>query len=87
MIIEFLYTSKAGTLPRRVFVLKDTESYIEGLDMSLLSEGDISYISNTYKYVIPTSSTEKITLEGFKPEWNKAYRRYNKSKIVNLALS
>ena len=82
MILEFLYTSRSGTLPRKVFVLKETDLYIEGLDLSLLSESDINYITSTYKEVTPTSSSEKLILEGFKPEWDKAYRRYNRAKIA-----
>lgn len=82
MIKEFTYTSSNGTKSRKVFVIKENDVYIGGLDLNLLSEEDASTISNIYKDVIPTSDFKsKVALEGFNPDWMKAYRQFSKSKI------
>ena len=54
MIKEFTYTSSNGTKSRKVFVIKENDVYIGGLDLNLLSEEDASTISNIYKDVVPT---------------------------------
>ena len=38
------------------------------------------YILDIY---IPTDFKTKITLDGFNPDWVKAYRQYSKDKIKN----
>lgn len=82
MIKEFTYTSSNGTKSRKVFVIKENDVYIGGLDLNLLSKEDASTISNIYKDVVPTSDFKsKIVIEGFNPDWMKAYRQFTKSKI------
>ena len=82
MIKEFIYTSSNGTKPRKVFVIKENDSYIGGIDLSLLSPDDVTTITKLYKDVVPTSDFKfKVMLEGFNPDWVKAYRQYSKSKI------
>jgi len=82
MIREFTYTSSKGTRDRKVFVIKENDSYIEGIDLSLLSEEDAEFIKKNYKDFKPlTNKSEKVELEGFNPLWNKAYRQFSKLKI------
>lgn len=84
MVREFVYTSSNGTKSRKVFVIKENDAYIGGIDLSLLSPDDADTITKLYKDVVPTSDFKtKITLEGFNHDWVKAYRQYSKSKIVN----
>lgn len=84
MIKEFMYTSNSGTRNRKIFVIKENDSYIEGLDLSMLSNEDVTFITNTYKDFKPLQNrSDKIVLEGFNPSWNKAYRQFSKSKILN----
>lgn len=84
MIKEFTYTSSKGTKDRKVFVIKENSSVIEGIDLNLLSESDVKYITDSYKDFTPlTDFTQKIALEGFNPEWNKAYRRFKKSNFIS----
>jgi coproporphyrinogen III oxidase-like Fe-S oxidoreductase len=84
MVREFVYTSSNGTKSRKVFVIKENNNYIGGIDLNLLSSEDADTIMKLYKDVVPTSDFKtKITLEGFNPDWVKAYRQYSKSKIVN----
>lgn len=82
MIREFSYTSSSGTKDRKVFVIRETEKYIEGLDLTLLEEDSVKTITNKYKDIVPSNSKEtKVVLEDFNPDWNKAYRQFSKSKI------
>lgn len=83
MIREFTYTSSNGTKPRRVFVIKENDVYIGGIDLNLLSPEDAKFVETSYKDVIPTSDfNTKITLEGFNPSWVKAYRKFSKQKMM-----
>jgi hypothetical protein len=82
MIKEFMYTSHSGTKLRKVFVLKDTDTSIEGIDLNLLPQDVADFITKTYSDVKPvTDKNAKITLEGFNTIWNKAYRNFSKNKI------
>jgi hypothetical protein len=83
MIKEFNYTSSKGTNVRKVFVIKEGKSYLEGIDLTLLSEEDASLITERYKDFIPvdTNNKDKILLDEFNTSWNKAYRRFVKCKI------
>lgn len=82
MIREFTYTSSNGTKDRKVFVIKENAAYIGGIDLNLLPADEAEVITKLYKDVVPTSDFKaKITLEGFNPAWNKAYRQFSKSKI------
>lgn len=83
MIKEFTYTSSKGTKDRKVFVIKENSAVLEGIDLNLLSEPDAKLIADSYKDFTPlTDFTQKIALDGFNPDWNKAYRRFKKSNIV-----
>lgn len=82
MVKEFSYTSNKGTRDRKVFVIKETDHYLEGIDLTLLTQEDADFITSKYKDFKPLANRdEKITLEGFNPIWNKAYRQFSKSKI------
>lgn len=82
MIKEFSYTSSKGTRDRKIFVIKENDNYLEGIDLSLLTTEDADFITSTYKDFKPlTSREDKVELEGFNPAWNQAYRQFSKSKI------
>lgn len=82
MIKEFTYKSSSGVKSRKVFVIKENDTYIGGIDLNLLSAEDALTIQNIYKDVIPTNDfTSKVHLEDFNPSWLKAYRQFTKSKI------
>ena len=48
MIKEFTYKSSSGTKSRKVFVIKENDIYIGGIDLNLLSEEDALTIQNIY---------------------------------------
>ena len=83
MIKEFTYTSSSGTNTRKVLLLKESTNFIEGLDLNLLSTEDAAFVESTYKDVVPVTDNVKVNLDGFNPAWNKAYRKFAKSKIKN----
>lgn len=80
MVREFNYTSNKGTKQRKVLVIKETDSFIEGLDLSVLNPEVVEYITKTYKDYKPT--TESVKIEGWDPVWNVAWRKFSKSKIM-----
>ena len=82
MVKEFAYISHNETKNRKVFVIKENNNYIAGIDLNLLSKEDSDFITNNYKDVVPTNDFKsKIELENFNPAWNKAYRQFSKNKI------
>lgn len=82
MVREFVYTSSNGTKSRKVFVIKENDSYIGGIDLNLLSEEDADTITKLYKDFTPTSDFKsKVVLEGFDQSWMKAYRQFIKRNI------
>lgn len=82
MVKEFLYNSHNETKRRRVFVIREDSTHIEGIDLTLLSNEDAKFIEDHYKDFIPIADKSiKVTLEDFNPSWNKAYRHFIKSRI------
>ena len=82
MVREFVYTSSNGTKSRKIFVIKENDSYIGGIDLNLLSEEDADTITKLYKDLVPTSDFKsKVVLEGFDASWMKAYRQFIKRNI------
>lgn len=79
MIKEFVYTSNKGTKLRKVFVVKENDSFIEGLDLSVLNSDVVEYVTKTFKDYKPTS--ESVKIEGWDPVWNVAWRKFSKSKM------
>lgn len=86
---EFIYNSKGETKPRKVFVLNADSSYVHGLDFALLSEDERKEIQEAMKdHIIHPpvkvqKGEEKKLIEGYKPEWNKAFRCFKRINIVD----
>lgn len=82
MVKEFTYISHNETKNRKVFVIKENDHYIAGIDLNLISKEDADFIVNHYKDVVPINDFKsKVELENFNPAWNKAYRQFSKNKI------
>lgn len=79
MVKEFTYTSSKGTKLRKVLVIKETDTSIEGLDLSLLNSDIAYHVINTFKDYKPT--TESVKIDGWNPVWNTAWRKFSKSKM------
>ena len=80
MIKEFDYTSSKGTNHRKVLVVKETDSFIEGLDLLYLTSDESKYITEKYKDLVPTA--ESALIEDWDSTWNKAWRKFLKSKMI-----
>ena len=79
MIKEFTYTSSNGMKQRKVLVVKETDYFIEGLDLSVLNQDVVDHITKTYKDYVPTA--ESVKIEGWDPAWNRAWRKFSKLKM------
>ena len=80
MVKEFNYTSSKGTKLRKVFVIRENDIYLEGIDLTLLDEDSANKIVTIYKDFIPVKDKRIVKLENFNNDWNKAYRQFIKSK-------
>lgn len=86
MIIKFKYNSRGELKDRQVFVLQENDKYLNGLDFAYLTEEEQKDVTESLKeHVvsdIPPKGTKSPPLKGYKPEWNKAWRRFKKDSFV-----
>lgn len=86
MVKEFNYNSKGEVRRRKVFVLHENEQYLEGLDLAYLTTDEGKKVQETLKdHVvgdIPPKGTKSPPVEGYDPEWNKAWRRFKKVSFL-----
>lgn len=79
-VYEFTYTDRKGAVStRKVTPLEETESFILGLDLSKLSESQLTSLEE----VIPRLPDEE-DLKGILKPFNQALRRFLRSNIRNL---
>lgn len=83
MVKEFNYTSANGTKTRKVFVVTENDNYIGGFDLNLLTTRQANTIVNKNVDFIPTATTSTSDLVKHVSTWDKAYRNFTKSKMVN----
>ena len=87
MIKDFKYSSKGEVRERHVFILHENAQYLEGLDFSYLTDDEKKDVQEVLKdHVvsdIPPRGTKAPPIKDYKPEWNKAWRRFKKDSIVN----
>lgn len=84
-IREFDYNSKGEVKHRKVLVIHESDTSFAGLDLTLLSEDESKEVQSLLKEHEPhafPAKGEHGTIDGYKPEWNKAWRRFNESGIV-----
>lgn len=84
---KFEYNSRGQVSLREVYVLNVNESYVHGLDFALLSEEERNDILEKLKdhsigrIKEKKENVEKI--ENYDPAWNKAFRCFKRTSIVN----
>ena len=87
MVKEFNYNSKGEIRKRKVFVLHENEQYLEGLDLAYLTEDEgkdvLEALKNHEISDIPPKGTKAPPVEGYNPEWNKAWRRFKKVSFID----
>lgn len=88
-LVEFKYLKEGEEKPtvRKVFVLNKNEAGdIGGIDFQYLNETQqsevLQVLENHKVHDFPKKGEKKEPIEGFKPEWFKAFRRFNKSSMV-----
>lgn len=82
---EFNYPTKEGTVStRKLFVMRENDLAIDGLELTYLDEATQKEVLEALKdHDVKSSFTKADALiDNYKPEWGKAWRRYNKDKIV-----
>ena len=86
MIKDFVYHSRGETKTRHVFVLQENETYLHGLDLDYLTETekkDVQEVLKDHKETdISPKGTKVPPIEGYKSEWNKAWRCFKKCSFV-----
>ena len=86
MIRNFKYNSRGEIKDRKVFVLQENGTYLNGLDFAYLSESEQKNVLEILKdhqiTDIPPKGTKSSPVKGYKPEWNKAWRCFKKDSFV-----
>ncbi len=73
---EFKYHGTA----RKLFVMRENEVAVDGLELTYMSEEDAAACQEALKdHDIKCDFSKGEPIDGYKPEWGKAWRRYNKS--------
>lgn len=86
MIKNFKYHSRGQIKDRRVFVLQENGTYLNGLDFEYLTEDEQKDVQKLLKdhtvTDLPPKGVKTPPIEGYKPEWNKAWRCFKKDSFV-----
>ena len=90
---EFVYTSNKGeTKARKLFVMNETDDYIEGLDFAYLSRNEQSAVKRLLKAhkvggVISSPHSNATPIPGYKANWSNAWRKFKKSSFAENAMT
>lgn len=90
---EFVYTSNKGeTKARKLFVMNETDDYVEGLDFSYLNRNEQSAVKRLLKThkvggVISSPHSNATPIPGYKVKWNCARRKFKKDSIAANAMT
>lgn len=90
---EFDYPHNGETTKRKCFVMRETSiidndtkedvGSFDGIELTYLSEDEQKKVVETLKdHEVKNGFTSGETIDNFNSDWNKAWRRYNKSKII-----
>ena len=83
MIREFNYTSHNLDRDRKIFVTREDDNYISGIDLEIVGNDAANTICKRYKKFVPTSepTNELALIKKFDKEWMKGYRKFSKAKV------
>lgn len=86
MVKKFKYNSRGEIKDRKVFVLQENSTYLNGLDFSYLTEDeqkDVLEVLKEHQITdVPPKGTKAPPVNGYKPEWNKAWRCFKKDSFI-----
>lgn len=81
--LQFKYAKGDEVTERRLFVMRENETAVDGLELTYLSEDEQKEVVELLKdHEVGSSFGRGEPIEGYKPEWGKAWRRYNKASFV-----
>lgn len=84
---EFNYPTKAGEVSkRRLFVMRENDTAVDGLELTYLNEDTQKEVVEALKdHEVKSSFMKAETgIDGYKPEWGVAWRRYNKNRMAEV---
>lgn len=90
---EFVYTSAKGeTKSRKLWVMNETDDYVEGLDFAYLSRNEQAAIKRLLKNhkvggVISKPNSGATPIPGYKANWNGAWRKFAKKNFTENAMT
>ena len=82
---KFVYpTKEGGTSERKLFVMCENATAMDGLELTYLDEATQKEVLEALKdYEVKDNFTKaELLIDNYKSEWGKAWRRYNKDKII-----
>lgn len=79
---EFKYKTHDEIKERKLYVIQENERNVAGLDKNLLPESEIPEVEKVLEnhQIQPLGS--KTPIEGWKPEWGKAWRNFTKANFI-----
>ena len=80
----FGYNKDGVIKERHIFVMQEDGDYIAGIDMDLMSDDAKKRIKEVLSDHSITNIGNGGKIENYDNTWNKAWRKFSKSKIVNI---
>ena len=84
-IREFIYTKGSEVTRRKVIALNESSTSLYALDLSKLTPDQVAeatkVLENHVTGAIRTKGKKAEPIEGYKVEWNRAWRNFTKSKM------
>ena len=79
---EFKYKTHDEVKERKLYVIQENDRNVAGLDKNLLPESEIPEVEKVLEnhQIQPIGS--KTQIEGWKPEWGKAWRNFTKANFI-----
>ena len=79
---EFKYKTHNEIKNRKLYVIQENERNVTGLDRSFLPESEIPEVEKVLESYQVQPIGSKTPIEGWKPEWNKAWRNFTKANFI-----
>ena len=79
---EFKYKTHNEIKNRKLYVIQENERNVTGLDKGLLPESEIPEVEKVLESYQVQPIGSKTPIEGWKPEWNKAWRNFTKANFT-----
>ena len=81
----FKYPHDGELSNRELFVMRENDAAVDGIELTYLDdEQKTSLLEALKEHEVTDFTKAENGIDGYKPEWGKAWRRYNKVKIVEI---